>query len=539
MLSPLEATALQKENLKLKEDLNQKLAQLRLAQTELEANKKALEAKESTLKIKDAWIEQLTEELNLARLKQFGRSSEKALTQELLPFDEMPLGVADEPSEATCEVDVPAHIRKLKAGRKALPARLERREVLHDLSEEQKICSCGCTLIRIGEETTEKLALIPRQIYVEKHIRPKYTCKLCAENLGKHPIHLAPLEASVLSRSISTPALLTTILVAKCLDHLPFYRQEAQFERDNIDISRQDMSNWTIKVGAFLEPLLDLAKQKLLGYPVINMDETLLQVLGEYDRENTAKSYMWLARGGPPGEQVVLYEYKQGRGAKPVEQILKDYAGYVQADGWGAYDLAQKSGAFILIACWAHVRRKFDEASKASKKATSALEALGIIRQLYSLEKNLRSDLEAGKLTSAEFTKQRKIKAKPILVKFKTWLDKKQETVLPSSLLGKAVNYTLGQWVKLVRYTLHPDLTPDNNSSERAIRPFVIGRKNWLFSGSPRGALAMCTIYSLLQTAKENGLQPWDYLHQVLLEAPATPLEKWEKFLPFKTFNQQ
>jgi transposase len=487
----------------------------------------------SQLAEKDTRIEHLTEELILARHRQFGRKSERLSTQELFGFDEMPYGIADIPAEDIQTVDVPAHVRKLKKGRTALPAHLERRDIIHDLDENQKICSCGCRMSRIGQEQSEKLAIIPAQVYVERHIRPKYACSTCSKETEKTHVILAPVPQTIIPRSIATAELLATIFLHKFEDHLPYYRQEKQFERLGIEISRQDMSNWTIAVARFLEDLINLMKTQLISFPVINMDETSVQVLGEVGKDDTSLSYMWLARGGPPGKSIILYTYSRSRSRDTIQKIIPGYTGHLQADEYSGYESAEKDSAFTLIGCWAHVRRKFDEAAKAGKKASSAREALSQIARLYAIESQLRIQLSSGEITADEFARIRNKQSQPVLDKFHTWLMKKNNTVLPSSAAGKAVGYTVKQWPKLIRYLDHPDCTPDNNAAERAIRPFVLGRKNWLFSGSPVGAMASCTLYSLIQTAKENGLNTREYLTNLLTRAPKTPKDQWMQFLPF------
>lgn len=502
---------------------------------EIQNLKDQLDVRDKTLAEKDAVIGQLTEELKLARHRQFGRKSEKLIAQQRFAFDEMSHGVADTPSKETIVVDVPAHVRKIRKGRKPLPSHLERRDIIHDLDDAEKVCSCGCQMVKIGQEESEKLAIIPRQVYVQRHIRVKYRCSQCASDEKPAKIHIATVEPSIIPRSIATPQLLTTIFLGKFEDHLPYYRQEKQFERQGIEISRQDMSNWTIQTARFLEPLINLMGDRLKSYPVINMDETSVQVLGEVGKENTSLSYMWLARGGPPGQSVVLYTYNQRRSSAVVRTIIGQYEGYLQTDGFSGYDSAQKESNFTLVGCWAHVRRKFDEAAKVAKKAPSAREALSQIARLYAIEKTLRQMLSSGEMTANEFTSRRKQQCQPIIDKFHAWLMRKSERILPSSAAGKAVAYAVKQWPKLIRYLEHADLTPDNNSAERAIRPFVLGRKNWMFSGSPVGAMASNTLYSLIQSAKENGLNTRDYLNFVFSQAPKTHSSNWEKFLPFQS----
>jgi len=265
------------------------------------------------------------------------------------------------------------------------------------------------------------------------------------------------------------------------------------------------------------------------------MDETPSQVMGEEDRKDTQKSYIWLARGGPPGKTVVLYEYRQTRAAKNARELLEGFSGYLQTDGYEGYDAAVRElKGIIHVGCFAHARRRFFEASKATKKPQSAEEGLKFIRKLYEIENRLRE----AKLVDNDFVCERKKLAEPILSDFREWLNKRANGVLPSCLLGKAIAYTLKQWDKLVRYLESPYLTPDNNACENAIRPFVLGRKNFLFNKSPDGAKSSCGMYTLIETAKQNGVEPLMYLREIFEKAPfAVTSEDWEKLLPWNISN--
>jgi transposase len=313
------------------------------------------------------------------------------------------------------------------------------------------------------------------------------------------------------------PELLAFIIQNKFVDHLPYYRQEKRFERLGARISRQDMSNWQQKAYIALKPLKDLLKEQLLSGPVIQMDETTVQVMNEPEKSNTSTSYMWLARGGPPGKPVVDYAYHRSRGSEYAKAYLSDFSGYLQTDGYVGYETALKDRSDIIhVGCMAHVRRKFFEAGKSSKKAGSAHQAVSKIAEFYRIEKELRSQ----DLSDDEFTQKRKARIAPVADRFKAWLDKKALSVRPSSAVGRAVTYALSQWDKVMKYIESPYLTPDNNGAENAIRPFVLGRKNWLFSGSPEGAEGSCFMFSLIETARQNGLNPYGYLVHVFTKAP-------------------
>jgi len=476
--------------------------------------------------------EVLEERHRLLLFKRFARSSEQepAGQQQLFAEAEETAEVSQTPEVEATTVTVAAHERK-KGGRKGIDERHPRIDVLHDISEEEKQCACGDELVHIGEETREIVQVIPEQMWVERHVYPKYACHTC-EGSGdedRPAVRIAAREATILPRSIASPALIAFILVNKFVDHLPFYRQEKRFARIGIDISRQDMSNWTITVAQAIKPLIERFVALIRGGPFVQMDETELQVLKEPDRANTARSYMWLARGGPPDAPVLVYHYSRTRSGEYPRTLLEDYEGYVQADAYRVYRMLAEELGFILVGCWAHARRKFFEAGKATKKAGAAEIALKYIGGLYQAERELR----AKDLEPQEFVEQRRAKVEPILAEFRPWLEEKQKTVVPSTLLGKAVEYTLNEWDALSRYLDRPEITPDNNAAENAIRPFVLGRKNWLFSGSPRGADASCAIYSLIETAKHNGLDPFAYLNYVFTNVPTiTADDQWDELLP-------
>ena len=483
---------------------------------------------------------QIKERYDLLIYKRFVRISERLLGDEkqllLFPVE------SSENATAPCEdekqeiSEIKSYSRR-KSGRKPLDPKLPRVEKLLDIPETEKICCCGAKLTRIGEETSEKLHIIPPRIYVEKTIRPKYGCRSCEGTTDeqKPAVRIAPVEPAIIARSIVSPSLLSCILIQKYEDHLPFYRQEKQFQRIGVRISRQDMSNWQQQAYAKLTPLLDLLQRELKSGPVIQMDETQVQVMGEEGRQDTQKSWMWVARGGPTNRTVVLYTYRETRAAYHAKALLEGYRGYVQTDGYEAYDAALKGMAGIVhVGCFAHARRKFFEASKAVKKPQSAEEGMKYIRKLYFLEDKLRAE---GK-DEQSFVAERKSLAGPILAQFKAWLLKRSQEVPPNMLLGKAIYYSLSQWQKMTAYLQSPHLTPDNNGCENAIRPFVLGRKNWLFNKSPEGAESSCGMYSLIETAKQNNLIPLNYLTALFEKAPfASSQEDWEKLLPWNIFK--
>ena len=505
---------------------------------------KALEDKSKQLKILELQHEHLQEKYKLLLYKKYCKASEEFNNDQILLFT-LEEDAADKTwidtsaaADGNEEISVKGYERK-KSGRKPIAPEIRREEVIHDLSDEDKNCGCGEALVKIGEEVSEKLHVIPPRMWVEKIIRIKYACRNC-EGSGDEEnkaVRIAPAPVSIIPKGIATPDLLSFIMINKYADHQPFYRQEKSFERIGIHLSRQDMSNWQIKCHDKLKPLLRLLNSEILKGPLIQMDETTVQVLNEPERENTKKSYMWLIRGGVPEKPVILYFYRKTRAALHVKGLLGSYKGFLQTDGYEGYDCALKDLKEIIhVGCFAHSRRKFFEASKVSRKTGSAEEALKYIAKLYAIEKRLRT-LE---LEGDEFLLKRKEETSSVLETFHQWLIKRSSDLLPSSSLGKAVFYTLGQWDKLIKYLECEHLTPDNNAAENAIRPFVVGRKNWMFAGSEKGAESSCGMYSLIETAKQNNLNPYDYLHYIFKKAPlAESIEDWQSMLPWNISDKE
>jgi transposase len=407
-----------------------------------------------------------------------------------------------------------------QAKRRPLPEALPRDEVLIDIPEDQKHCLCGAQLVRIGEEVSEKLDVIPPQLRVIRTVRPKYACHSC-EGSGdeeRPAVRFAPMPPAIIDKGIASAGLLAYIVTGKFCDSLPLYRQEKQFQRIGVELSRRTMADWMIAASHACAPLMKILEGRLRSGPLLQLDETTVQVMEEPGRANTALSYMWVARGGTRQAPVILYYYAPSRSAEVAKEILGDYQGYLQTDGYEAYDRACQTAAKVVhVGCWAHVRRKFFEAQKSSKKAGSAEMALSMIGKLYRAE----TEREVHK-DPQEFATARRRLVDPILVDFRKWLERRAAEVPPETLLGKAVGYALTQWPKLIRYLDHPALSPDTNACENAIRPFVVGRKNWLFSGSPRGATASAMLYSLIETAKANGYEPYWYLRKLFEGLPAT-----------------
>jgi len=478
-------------------------------------------------------IDYLEERIRLLQKELFGRKTEKHQPPET---GQLQLGLFDEPDlpelEKADTITVPAHTRK-KRGRKPLPADLPRIDVIHDIEESEKVCACGCQLSRTGQEVSEKLDIIPAKMQVIRHIRYKYACKNCEGVEDDGPtVKISPLPVQFIPKGIATPGLVSQILVSKFEDALPFYRQEKIFARLGVDIPRSSMCGWAIKASQYCDLIMELLHRKILSGPLINIDETPVQVLKEPGRSNTKKSYMWVFRGGSPDKPVLLYQYHPTRSGQVPNEFLKDYRGYIQTDAYAGYDALGRRPGIYHVGCWAHARRKFMDVIKAGSgkgKKGHAETALEYIRKLYAVEKNARKD----QLTPDQIVALRQEKSKPILEKFEAWLNTLSGKTPPKGLLGKAVNYTLNNWPQLTRYLEQGYITPDNNAAENAIRPFVVGRKNWLFSGHPNGASASSCLYSLIETAKACGLKPYDYLRYLFDSIPFAKTEPdYEKLLP-------
>jgi len=476
----------------------------------------------------------LLEQIRHLRAQLYGRKSEKVRREDgpqPLPLFDIPEPEIREEGEE--QVHVPAHNRR-KTGRKPLPEELPRVEVIHDIDETDKICACGCELSRIGEEVSEQLDIIPAKIQVICHIRPKYACRNCEGVEDDRPaVRIASVPPQIIPKSIAGPGLLAYILAAKFIDHTPFYRQEKQFLRLGVELSRTSMCNWAMQAASACRPLLNLLQDEILAGKYVNIDETTLQVLQEPGRDPTTKSYMWIFRRGDPDRPGLIYQYHPSRSGDVARLFLGNFAGYVQTDGYSGYDFLDHSDEIRHIGCWAHVRRKFMDVVKAqgkNRKTGAADKGLSFISKLYKLEKEAR----AKNLSFEEIYHLRQTEAKTILDDFHKWLAKKSTQTPPKGLLGKAVSYTLKQWDRLVGYIEDGRLAPDNNHAENAIRPFVVGRKNWLFAGTPEGAEASALLYSLIETARANRLEPYAYLRYIFEKLPtASTLKELESLLPW------
>jgi transposase len=465
----------------------------------------------------------LLEEIRLARYQRFSPKSEKNILQSDL-FDEAGVELPDEVKEQLAdEVVVKSHLRKKHPTRRLLPDYLPREVVVHDIPESEKICSCGEHLVRIGEEISEQLKYIPAQISVIQHLRPKYACKPCQEN-----VKIAPMPILLLPKSIATPELVSHVIVSKYCDHLPLYRQEGIWKRMEIDMPRSSLCGWALKTAELCEPLIRLLQNIIVTGSYAQADETTVQVLNEVGRDNRTKSYIWCYRGG--SEQLsIVYEYQETRGGYHAERFLAGFTGYLQTDAFSGYNWAHDVEGIIPVGCHAHARRPFAELVKAHKTPGLAHEALKLYRKLYAVENEARDN----QLTPEARYQLRQEKSIPILDAFKKWLDHHLTKTSEQGTLGKAIRYCLSNWLELNNYLKDGRIEIDNNFVENAIRPFALGRKNWLFNGSPAGAKAGAIFYSLIETCKANKIEPYQYLCAMLNRIRECVTEEdYRKLLP-------
>lgn len=520
-------------------------------------------ALKSIIGVQSLEIERLKEELLLARHKRFGASSEKADPAQLGLFNEaetLAAAPGADAAEAT-EVTIAEH-KRAKGGRKPLSETLPRVRIEHDIADAEKLCPCGSghARPRIGETITEQADIVPATVQVVQHVRFKYgPCRVCdgvfpeatPESIvpaseasspaepgavivpQPRAIIVAPMPQQPIPKSIASPNTCAFVATAKYADGLPLYRLEKILARYGLEVSRGTLAAWMIRLGELIVPLLNLMEEAQLDYDVLQMDETTVQVLKEDGRAAQTKSRMWVRRGGSPDTPVVLFTYEPTRSGRIAWRLTEDFKGYLQSDGYSGYTAVGKRDDIVHVGCLAHARRYFDEALKAQKatgRGGLAVEALALIQRIYRVEKIAR---EAG-LSAEARKKLRDDKARPLWEELRRWLDRVRNQAPPSTKIGKALGYLDNQWDTLIRVLDDGRLEVDNNRCENAIRPFVIGRNAWLFSDTPAGAEASARLYSLIETAKACGREPYTYLAHVFAQLPkATTLTEIEALLPW------
>lgn len=502
-----------------------------LSTTELAAENADLKAnlaqKDQQIENKDQRIKLLEELVHTLRHRQFGASSEQQPDLQQPLFNEAEAIECEAETEEPAPVEVAGHQRKPR--RPSLPDTLPREEVVHDLEAAEKVCPHdGSTLQHIGDETSEQLEYIPATVKVIRHLRRKYACPCCEQY-----VVTAAKPAQPIPKSFAAPGLLAHVATCKYVDGLPLYRMVESFKRIGVELDRTTLANWMIKLGDLVQPLINRLQEQLVEQAVLHMDETPLQVLNEPGKTAQSKSTMWVLRS-TAASPAVLFHYSASRSGDTPKCLLEGFKGALMVDGYEGYAAVCDEKTLTRLGCWAHARRKFVDAQRQQPKGKQGKpdQGLAFIQKLYRIER------QSQNATPDERHSLRQREAVPILKKLRAWLDKSLANSPPKASLGKALSYLDNQWPRLQHYVEDGAWPIDNNAAENAIRPFVIGRKNWLFSNSQAGARASANLYSLVESAKANGLEPYAYLRQLFTQLPlAQSLEDIDALLPWHVEN--
>ena len=460
-------------------------------------------------------LEQLKKMIFAARSERF-EPADASITQQL------PLGLTAEKHQAaavaqqisyTRIINDPASIQVSRPARTPLPAHLERREIILEPEQTEG-------LRRIGEDVTEELEYEPGKLFVNRYVRPKY---VNADNTG---ILIACMVDRQLPKAIAGAGLLAQIVIDKYVDHLPLHRQQGRFKREGVNIAYPTITDWVSNTCKLIEPLYDALKKQVLASDYLHADETPIKVLDKDKKGETHRGYYWVYHNSL--SDLVLFDYQLGRGRDGPRTILKDFKGHLQTDGYAVYDIFQEYKDITLLHCMAHARRKFYEA-----QANDALRAGYVLEQmqlLYEIERKAREK----NLTETQTAELRQEEALPILESLGSWMKQAYAQVLPRSVIGKALGYSVQRWDALCLYTTDGKLNIDNNPVENAIRPVAIGRKNYLFAGSHEAAQRSAMLYSLLGTCKLHDVNPFAWLRDVLQRIALHPINKIYEMLPNK-----
>lgn len=482
-----------------------------LLREQLELRGTELQAKDRELQLKDQELRLIQHELKLAKAKLYARKRERFVgtPQPTLPFEEAneTASIPDAPhaseapdEEATEEI---TYTRRKPRRIERLPKNLPRKTTeIHPPAEELVCKDCHVPKSQIGNQKSEKLNYIPASFYIEETIRYKYACRQCGQNVS-----IAPLPPQAIDRGLPGSGLLAHVLVSKWGDHLPLHRQCEIFKRQEIDLSVSTLCEWAAGCAALLCAIVfEMHKRVLLSY-AIQSDDTPITVLDKNAKGGSRRGYLWVYLGD---EGEAVYDATRARSGEGPEKFLKGYQGYLQVDAYSGYDAIFRKGEVVEVGCFAHARRYFYEAKDVHPRESE--DVLGMIRDLYEVEREAKE----RNLSFEVREKLRKEKTLPVLEKLKRWLDQHKDKILPKSPLGEAIHYALKQWIALTRYAHDGRLNIDNNPAERALRTVAVGRKNWLFAGSDAGAERAAIFYSLIYTCKRIGIDPFEYLKDVL-----------------------
>ncbi|WP_404326443.1 IS66 family transposase [Cobetia sp. UIB-001] len=477
-----------------------------------------VEEKEKALRHSEQVNQKLTYEMALLKHHAFGKHSEQLNVLQISLLEE---GVGADIAAIETELEelhltAATPVARKTPKRTPLPPELPRTEIHHD--PENDHCRCGCQLRRIGEEISEKLNYTPGVFHVERHIRGKWVCDQC-ETLTQ-----APMPAQIIDKGIPTAGLLAQVLIAKYADHLPLYRQEQIFARAGVAIPRSTLAEWVGTCGVRLQPLIDALREVLLNEPVLHADETPVPMLAP-GKKKTHRAYLWAYATTPyAGLKAVIYDLSEGRGGQHARDFLGKWRGKLVCDDYSGYKQSFANGV-TEIGCMAHARRKFVDLHVAGKSQIAG-QAIELIGQLYQVEREVQS------LSAEERQRLRETKAKPIADALHRWMLAHREKVPNDSATAKALDYSLKRWAALTRYLDDGALPIDNNRVENLIRPWALGRSNWLFAGSLRSGQRATTIMSLIQCAKLNDHEPYTCLKNVLERLPTQKASQVHELLP-------
>jgi len=479
------------------------------------------------IKFRDTKIERITFELARLKAWRFAAKTERMNAEQRQMFEETL--AADQASlEAQLEAlqgqpgaqsEPAATEPRRQPKRQALPEHLQR--VAHHHEPERTTCDCGQLMVRVGEDVSEKLDIVPAQFFVHRHIRGKWACKCCQVLVQE------PVDAQIIDKGMPSAGLLAHTLVSRFVDHLPYYRQEQINARSGVHTPRSTLAAWSGAAGAGLLPLYDAHREFVLGADVLHADETPVRML-DPGAGKTKKAYVWAyARGAFDAEPGVVYDFCTGRGSKYPVAFLKGWSGTLVCDDLKSYDSVFKLERRIEAGCTAHSRRKFDELIKANQSPV-ATQAVQRIAWLYRIER------EAKELPAAARLAMRQLRSKPLCDELHAWLQLERQRVPDGSGIANAIDYSLNRWAALTTYLDDGNVPIDNNHIENQMRPWAMGRKAWLFAGSELAGQRAAVVMSLVQSAKLNGHDPWAYLNDVLTRLPTHMNSRIDELLPHR-----
>lgn len=524
----------------------QKLAlleqQLTAKDSQIQHQFQSLKQKDQIITDQQAQIYSLKESLILARAKRFGRSSEKfAESPQIDLFDETALpdtsnqDQSDERPVTASEQTTPSTDTKnaqpskpARGKRQVLPGCFDRVRLEHTLDDNELITDDGHPYIKIGETISEQLDIVPADVRVIQHVRFKYAVK----GKEEYGVKTAPITGQPIAKSLASSGLLAHMVQAKYCHHLPLYRQEQIWHQSGIDIPRNSMVRWVMTLGQMAQPVVEQMLEQIKSQNHLHVDETRLTVVDDQNKpidQPSHQAWMWVYAN----TEAVVYDYQSSRASIHAYQHLEDYCGYIQSDAYSGYNpLFQDTTARTAVGCWAHARRRFSDILKSlgkKKKNSHAEKIVKLIGKLYKIE----SHCIANQYTHQQRQDYREQHASEVLNEIKSYLEDLYPKTPPKGLLGKAIAYTLNHWQALTRYLEAGYIPIDNNEAERKIRPFTIGRKNWLFCQNSNGAKASANLYSLIESAKLYNLKLLDYLKYVFEQLPQAKSDRdFEQLTP-------